>query len=323
MELSGYQISRTRLKEVFMNFRLGIGILFALPFMLFGMFTEFALMRWNLNLISSNFIRIFLSFLLAIISLPFVWLINDYYDAPFDLLDINKSNRNFFCSDRFKENRIVGYIIIILPLICSISISLILGLELFIISIIFFTIGHFYSSPPFRFKEKPFFDIITHGFYVGGFFFLLGGYIFSPINVLMTQPIFILFFILSFIDAAWIQFNAQLLDFEIDKLGKQRTTSLYIGKKWSLWILRMLISLILITLPLYLYLNSSLINIVPLIGIWIGIILSMIVCIIYLWNTRDGKDKFDSVRKYSARVRRRFIYTFAILSIIFINTPLL
>ncbi|MGB9598582.1 MAG: UbiA family prenyltransferase, partial [Minisyncoccales bacterium] len=30
-----------------------------------------------------------------------------------------------------------------------------------------------YSSPPFRFKGKPFIDLFTHGFFAGVFFFLL------------------------------------------------------------------------------------------------------------------------------------------------------
>lgn len=296
------------------TFRLGIGLLFSFPFMIYGLLIELALLGWDLSDLS--LLRLIFATLISLLFLIYVWGINDFYDAPFDSLDPIKSTRNYFCSDHFENNPLKGYLVLIIPVGSSLICSFLLGFDIFLIFFIFLIIGHFYSAPPLRFKEKPFLDFITHGFYVGGFFFFLGGRIMSTTSVLLTQPLFLLLFSLSIIDGAWIQFNSQLIDFEIDKVGDQSTTSLFIGKKKSLWILRILLLLMLSTLPLYFLLNSYLREKLSNLLINAIILGGLFLVVIYVIMTHGEINKFTIIRKRSAKFRVCFIYPFAVLSIL-------
>ncbi|MHA2224647.1 MAG: UbiA family prenyltransferase [Candidatus Hodarchaeales archaeon] len=296
------------------SFRLGIGLLFSFPFMMYGLFIELALLGWDFSDLS--IFRLIFATLISLLFLIYVWGINDFYDAPFDSLDPIKRSRNYFCSDHFENNPLKGYLVLIIPLGSSLVCSLLLGFEIFLIFFIVLIIGHFYSAPPLRFKEKPFFDFVTHGFYVGGFFFFLGGSIVSTTSVLLIQPLFLLLFNLSVIDGAWIQFNSQIFDFEIDEAGDQSTTSLFLGKKKSLWILRILLFLMLSTLPQYFLLNSYLQNKLSNFIINTIILGGLFLVVIYFIMTNGGINKFTIIVKRSAKFRICFIYPFAVLSIL-------
>jgi 1,4-dihydroxy-2-naphthoate octaprenyltransferase len=192
--------------------------------------------------------------------------------------------------------------------------------------------GFFYSAPPIRFKEVPVADLVTHGIYVGGYFFLLGGAVITPLSSLLTRqpPLFLVFLLLSIIDMSGIQYNSQLIDFEIDGKSNQRTTSLLVGKRHSILILRGLVGLALCCLPLYLFLlfnssiyNSSFLHIFPDILIQLVFVLSLGGIFLYFLGTRGGFKNIDDIQKRTEWLRNRFIYPFALIGIFFINTPFL
>ncbi|MFX0063680.1 MAG: UbiA family prenyltransferase [Candidatus Hermodarchaeota archaeon] len=304
-----------------MDFRFYIGVIFAVPYLLFGFLVELALLEWNRTLFFDSLLKLIFAIMVSLMLLPFIWVANDYFDAPYDLLEPSKRDRNYYCSNDFKNNPFLGYIALILPLVISLTLSCFLGLDFLIISILTALIGYFYSAPPLRFKEMPVTDFITHGFYVGGFFFILGGLVIAPLRILLAQPLFLILFFLSVVDMANIQYNSQLLDIEIDNEGSQRTTSLWIGKQHSLLILRGLMGLMLACVPLYLTFNSSLVSIFPLIVINSVFILSLGGILLYFWFTRGGFEKIKSIQNRTVWLRHSFIYLFALLSILFINMP--
>jgi 1,4-dihydroxy-2-naphthoate octaprenyltransferase len=176
----------------------------------------------------------------------------------------------------------------------------------------------------------PVADTVTHGIYVGGYFFLLGGAVITPLSSLLTQPLFLAFLLLSLIDMSAIQFNSQLIDFEVDSKSNQRTTSLLVGKQNSVLILRGLVGSMIGCLPLYLFLlfnssiyNFSLLHIFPDILILTFFVLSLGGIILYFWRTRGGFENLDEIQKRSVWLRNRYIYPFALIGILLINTPFL
>lgn len=283
-------------------------------------------------MINNSLLRLILAFIISIFLLPFIWMTNDYFDAPYDSLDPEKKNRNVFCSGKLANNPYSGYLILFLPFGISLVLSFLLGLEIFFLTIFIALIGFFYSAPPLRFKEVPVLDVITHGFYVGGYFFLLGGAVLTPLSSLITQqpPLVLVFFFLSVVDMSAIQYNSQLIDIEVDSKSKQRTTSLWMGRRYSILILRGLVGLILVSLPLYLLFlfNSSiydfsLLHIFPDILIQLIFVLSLGGIVLYFWGTRGGFKNKEEIQKRSEWLRHRFMYPFALIGILLINTPFL
>ena len=158
--------------------------------MLFGLFTEIAIHHWDLTIILNKWMEIVAALVISVCLLPYVWMINDYYDAPYDILDKKKGERNYFCSSNIQEKPYLAKIMLLTPVVISLSFSLILGIETIILVSITILIGHFYSAPPIRFKERLYLDLITHGLYASGLFFLLGGLVISPFEYLIQQPLF-------------------------------------------------------------------------------------------------------------------------------------
>ena len=296
-----------------------IGVLFGLPFTLFGLFTEIAIQHWDLSIILNSFFEITAALVISVCLLPYVWMINDYYDAPYDSLDVKKRNRNYFCSSDIQDKPYLAKVMLLTPVIISISCSLILGIEGIILASITLLLGHFYSAPPLRFKERVFLDLISHGLYASGLFFLLGGVVISPIASLIQQPLFLVFFILAILDGIWIQFNSQLIDLKVDQKGNQRTTSVVLGNHVSILLLRGLICSMLASLTFYLMLNSSLKDFFPDYVILISILVSILLIFLYLFKSLKLKSDFEMIRKHSAWVRRKFVYVFGIIGILLIN----
>ena len=301
--------------------RLLIGVLFAVPSMLFGYFTELAISQWDVSLISNSWIRLLSALGVSITLLPYIWMSNDYYDAPFDQLDGKKRQLNYFCNTNIQEKPKLALTILLTPIVISFFFSIINGFESIVVWGIILILGHFYNAPPIRFKERCFFDFFTHGLYASGLFFLLGGLVLSPFSQLLLQPLFLLLFLLSMIDGAWLQFASQIKDYDIDKKGKQNTTSVIIGKQWSLVLLQGLVVSMLLILPLYLILNISLNDLFPDFIIIFATIISIISIVLYIRQLYLVREDLTKIRKMSGWVRRHFVYIFGIIAVLLINWP--
>ncbi|WP_455463121.1 UbiA family prenyltransferase [Candidatus Hodarchaeum mangrovi] len=176
--------------------RLLIGVLFGVPFMLFGFFTELAIMGWEGSVLADSWIRLLSALGVSVFLLPYIWMSNDYYDAPFDRLDEKKRELNYFCKTNIQKKPILAFSLLLTPIIISLVFSFINGIESVFLWGIILIVGHFYNAPPIRFKERLFFDFFTHGLYASGLFFLLGGVVLTSISQLLQQPLFLLLFVL-------------------------------------------------------------------------------------------------------------------------------
>ena len=141
----------------------------------------------------------------------------------------------------------------------------------------------------------------------------------SPIVYLIQQPLFLVFLMLVILDGVWIQFNSQLIDFDIDQKGDQRTTSVVLGKQFSILLLRGIICSMLASMTIYLILNDSSKDFLPDYVILISILVSILLIILYLFRSLELENNFEMIRIHSAWVRRKFVYAFGIIGILLIN----
>ena len=69
--------------------------------------------------------------------------------------------------------------------------------------------------------------------------------------------------------------------------------------------------------------NFSLLHIFPDILVQLVFVLSLGGIFFYLWCTRGGFKNIDEIQKRSVWLRHRFIYAFAVIGVLLINTPFL
>lgn len=299
------------------KFRLHIGLVLALPYMIFGLLTALAIMDWNWNLIKSSGIQILIGTLISIFLSPVFFLINDYFDVPFDKLDPVKRRKNVFCVNTSRSTKIYGLLIVVLSVIIFLSLSYYISFEIFVIAIIMTFLSAFYSAPPIRIKEIPFLDFIAHGVALGGSFFILGGSLISPVSILFAHPIFVLLLIFSVLDGAWIQYISQLADFKIDLIAHQRTTSVWLGFPRNIWIFNLIMFCMLCCLPLY-FLLTNFFQSEILFDVVLLLLILLPVSFLYVVS-RNRSMQIENLLQTALKYRIGLIYPFAIFSVLFIN----
>lgn len=313
----------SQVKSIIYRLRLFIGIWFAIPFFVYGLFTALALSRWNTSLIVDSLYRILYGIIISLVSLWWIFIVNDYFDAPYDVHSPRKRARNYFCEQNYRQNSLFIGSTLFLPLVICIIFSLLLGLDILLISLGVFFLGYFYSSPPLRFKEVPIIDIVSHGIYVGAYFFLIGTTALIPLIDLINEPLFLILLFFTFIDGAWLQIISQLLDYPVDLKGSQRTTSVWLGKQRSLYLMKVIIVCLLISLPLFLIFNNNLwLNFSPRF-LLVVLIISFIPSVIYLWHVHADVEHYRKMVIRSGWHRMFFTYPFAIISVLLINPLIL
>ena len=301
--------------------RIHIGYL-AIPYALLGFFVNWSLHNFSINTIfqedPGSLIRILISCLIAFIYMPYLFVINDYFDADDDKLDEKKSSRNPFCNDVFKQNPRVKLLIfspVLIILILGFAISIYAGVT----TIIAIFLGTYYSARPFRFKERKFTDFTVHGFCLGIYFYSLGFYSiwikdFNP----YTIPVFWLVMYLSFVDAAWIHLDSALVDYWVDKKGNVNTTVVSLGPQKSLIILFALLISILFVPSLYIISNTAMVNKFTLLSYFL-FITYLILPISYIIVFIKNKANFEIARTISSRYRVYVMYSLTIMVIVLNN----
>jgi len=211
-----------------------------------------------LGFISGSFQISFLNiFILIVFLIPaniFIYGINDYHDFDTDHFNDKKGDKEHKLLE--KEKNWLKNILNIAFLILLIPFFLDYSLNQKLIYILFLFLGWAYSSPPFRFKAKPFLDSFSNLFYILPAFF----FNFS------ISPIFFLWPIAMHLYSA-------IPDIEPDKKANLKTTATVLDYKKSLllcfilWgtfsiylILQnpiFLLSLVYPTIPAYLYFNKD------------------------------------------------------------------
>ncbi len=186
---------------------------------------------------------IFLFWAIVFLLLAFGFSVNECFDIREDkyradkLLIVTKEMS-------FKKGLVFSILIGALGII----LSAIFGLKIFLFCLFSLLVSFFYSAPPFRFKSRPFFDLISHGLFAGVFIFISPLLIFRTeltiFHYLMAFSIFYLSIIL--------ELRNHLEDYATDEEAGLRTTVCVFGYQNSEKLLRYLaIFYPLILLPIF------------------------------------------------------------------------
>jgi len=300
--------------------RIHIGYL-AVPYALLGFFVNWSLHNFNiadlLNRDPNSFLRIILSCLIAFIYMPYLFVINDYFDAEDDKLDEKKSKRNLFCNDSFRNNDMVK-ILIFSPVIIILVLGFLISLESGITTVLALFLGTYYSARPFRFKERKYTDFTVHGFCLGIYFYSLGFFSIWITPNYFFYPVFWLVMYLSFVDAAWIHLDSALVDYWVDHKGGVNTTVVALGPRKSLNILFALLISILFIPSLYILSNGGLLNTYALIAYPL-LLTYLVLPISYLIIFSKSRLDFEKARKISSRYRVYVMYSVTLMVVLLSN----
>ena len=155
----------------------------------------------------------------------FVFIYNDFVDASYDAKDKEKRKRNVFCNEKNMEK---GKIFLLGLFLLSISPLFFVSWEYFILVLMMYFLGIFYSAPVSRAKARPIVDLIFHGSW-GAIVFFTGYYYFFGLE-LST----IIATILIFAGSVAAGLTQEIRDYAIDKKTKQKTSVQLLGLKSSI-----------------------------------------------------------------------------------------
>lgn len=165
--------------------------------------------------------------------LAFGFSINDCFDTKEDDLDKNKEKLVISREITFKN----GLAFSVFFAVSGLLLTLKFGQKALFFTLITVLLTLFYSAPPFRFKSKPFLDLISHGFFAGALIFFL------PFLIFNKSPVF--FHYLIAFAVFWISITLEirnhLEDYKNDKEAGLKTTVCYLGKEKSEKILKLMI----------------------------------------------------------------------------------
>jgi len=174
----------------------------------------------------------------------FIFTYNDLEDAPYDKEDAYKKIRNVFCGDD-RRKKLIGKVIIFTTPLLSVLLGLYVsvGWALFALGLV--ALGFLYSSPVFRAKERPVWDLVFHIVWIS--IMVVPGYLyfFRP-----DKLFFVIWGILA-TNSCIAQINNELRDFSVDSLAGHRTTVIVLGNKRTFF-LRWALELLLVSLILWL-----------------------------------------------------------------------
>ena len=126
----------------FFKARLNIGYI-AIPYSILGFMLHWSLQGFKFALFAHDaWWRFLCASIIAFTYMPYVFVINDYYDAPYDALDEKKRLRNPFCSEKFKNQKNLR-IILLVPALISLILGFLISWQAGIITIIALLLGNF------------------------------------------------------------------------------------------------------------------------------------------------------------------------------------
>jgi 4-hydroxybenzoate polyprenyltransferase len=302
--------------------RLHIGYV-AFPYAVLGFVLHWALFSFDLGLFirdEGSFFRLLISILIAFIYMPYLFVINDFFDAEYDKFDEKKRKRNPFCKEEFRSNKFVQ-VLIFIPGLVTLILGFLISYEAGLITILVLFLGTFYSAPPLRFKEWKLADFTVHGICLGFYFFLLGFYSIYLTPNPYILPVFWLILYLSFIDASWIHLDSAIVDYYTDKLTETKTTVVSIGPEKSVLILILMLFSVLIIPSLFLVTNSNLLNNFSAVSRYLAIIF-LLLPFSYLILVYFNRDHFEKIRAISSRYRVYVVYSLTIFILFMSNASI-
>ncbi|UCG00874.1 MAG: UbiA family prenyltransferase [Candidatus Heimdallarchaeota archaeon] len=174
----------------------------------------------------------FLIFLSMVFFNIFIWVSNDYFDAPYDAVDEYKKSRNVFCSEPETRDYKIGMFVIWFSLIAGLICGFFAGLLYFLFTVAGMLLAYLYNSPVFRAKSRIVFDWIFHVVWFQITFLPLYLYIFGLDVIWGIEKEHIQFysiFLYISVFSLLAQINHQIPDYSIDLKTKQRTTVVVLG----------------------------------------------------------------------------------------------
>ncbi len=159
-----------------------------------------------------------------LLAMSFAFMLNDIEDAPDDARDPDKKLHNAISSGLLsrRDGLIVTWATFIISLIlyaASGTLALLLGL-------VTLALCYLYSAHPFRFKARPFTDVISHALMLSGLLIATGFFTYAnePGPVWLVMAAAALF-------SAYGQFYNQVADYEVDKQAGLENTAVLLGER--------------------------------------------------------------------------------------------
>ncbi len=97
----------------------------------------------------------------------FAFALNDYFDAPFDRLDGQKGQRNFFVQQPVPGWLVAAFSLVLLAVVAAAFAPF--GLAGWLLWLVSGLVAWAYSAPPLRLKMRPGLDLLTHALFVQTF----------------------------------------------------------------------------------------------------------------------------------------------------------
>jgi len=156
--------------------------------------------------------------------------INDCFDQREDKLDKTKKNPIVLKEIGFRRALTFSLLLAFFGLF----LSSLYGLAVFLLCLASIVLTLFYSSPPLRWKSKPPFDLISHGFFGGPLIFFL------PLLFFKTQlnPFYYLIAFSAFYFSVFLELRNEDEDYQTDKIAGLKTTAHILGKQITEKLLR-------------------------------------------------------------------------------------
>jgi len=154
----------------------------------------------------------------------FIFIYNDYEDAPYDKEDEYKRKRNVFCGED-RRKKTVGTIIIFAAPVLSILLGLSVSIWWALFALGLVVLAYLYSSPVFRAKERPLWDVVFHVVWIS--MMIVPGYLYLR----RPDALFFVMWLIFATNSAIAQINNELRDLAVDSLAGHRTTVILLGRR--------------------------------------------------------------------------------------------
>ncbi|MFW9855694.1 MAG: prenyltransferase [Candidatus Thorarchaeota archaeon] len=215
----------------------------------------------------------------------YIWISNDFYDAPYDAEDELKGTRNVFCEQPDSREYKIGLGAMWLSLVGGLVIGFLAGWIYFAFTAVGMVLAYLYTSPTFRAKSRAGWDWLFHTVwflisFLPLYLFIHGFNVIWGIEESNIQ--FYAVFLYIGLASLLGQINHQIPDYNIDKETGQMTTVVVLGVARTKQI-RYIV---------YVLIASSTVVLFLITGSYIGLILILIYSLFLVFKTRN-KDPAD------------------------------
>ena len=167
--------------------------------------------------------RIFSVLAANVLAMSFAFMLNNIEDAPDDALDVHKRGQNVISSGLLSRRE--GILLTIATFIAALALYAASGALALVIGGVTLALCYLYSAHPFRFKARPFSDVVSHALMLSGLLIAAGYFTYGrdPREVWLVIAAASLF-------SAYGQFYNQVVDYEVDKEAGLKNTAVLLGK---------------------------------------------------------------------------------------------